>query len=81
MNSQLIYILIGLLILIIIALLVLVVGKQKKGKPFTMLASLAFAFILAGILFGEERWLGYGLMGIGVVLAVIDIIRKARAPS
>jgi len=81
MNSQTIYILIGIVVLIILALLLLVLGKQKKEKPFTMLVSLAFAFVLAGTLFGEERWLGYGLMGIGVVLAVIDIIRKAKKPS
>ncbi len=78
MNSQFVYILIGIVVLIIIALLVLIFGKQKKEKPFTILASLAFAFVLAGLLFGEERWLGYGLMGIGVILAVIDIVMKAR---
>jgi hypothetical protein len=38
----------------------------------------AFAFILAGILFSANRLVGYGLMGVGVVLAVIDIIRMAR---
>jgi hypothetical protein len=37
------------------------------------LAGLAWAFVLAGIIFGEDRLIGYGLMGVGVVLAVIDV--------
>lgn len=35
---------------------------------------MAIGSVLSGILFGEERWLGYGLMGIGVTLAVVDTI-------
>jgi hypothetical protein len=37
---------------------------------------LALGFVLAGILFGIERLIGYGLMDIGVLLAVIDIYRQ-----
>ena len=39
----------------------------------------AFAFVLAGIIFGEERIVGYGLMGVGVVLAIVDIVNRSRA--
>ena len=78
MNSQIVYIFIAIVVLLILALLMFYVAKQKKEKPFTILSSLAFAFVLAGTLFGDERWLGYGLMGIGVVLAVIDMVRKMR---
>ena len=81
MNSQFVYILIAIVVLLILVLLMLIVSKQKKEKPLTMLTSLAFAFVLAGILFGEERWLGYGLMGIGMVLAVVDMVRKMRKPK
>ena len=37
--------------------------------------------LLAGILFGEERPIGYGLLGIGVVLAVIDIFIQHKKRS
>jgi hypothetical protein len=41
------------------------------------LASLAFGFVVAGIVFGNDnRLIGYGLMGIGVLLAVLDIFRN-----
>ena len=53
---------------------------EEKGQRsrLTPLASLAFAFIVSGILFGEERIIGYSLMGVGVVLAIVDIIIRAK---
>jgi len=56
----------------------LVRGKKAENR-ITPLASLAFAFVLAGIIFGEDRLVGYGLMGIGVILAVADILNRARS--
>jgi hypothetical protein len=35
--------------------------------------------IIAGVIFGENRLLGYGLMGIGVAVAVLDIYSRAKA--
>lgn len=77
MDASQIYILIAVVVLLIIAILVVFV-KKKGVKPFTPLAGLAFAFILAGIIFGDSRAVGYSLMGIGVILAIIDIVRKSR---
>jgi amino acid transporter len=78
MNTQLPYIILAIIVLLIVAALVFFVGKNKSKNRLTPLAGLAFGFILAGILFGENRILGYSLLGIGVILAVIDIIIKAR---
>ena len=80
MDASQTYILIGIIVLLIIAVFVIFVkkGGKKKMKPLTPLAGFAFAFIIAGILFGDSRWLGYSLMGIGVVLAIIDIIMKRK---
>lgn len=76
MNISQIYIAIAILALLVIAVLVFLAGKTRKEKNLTPLAGLAFAFVLAGILFGEDRWIGYGLMGIGVLFAVVDIYRN-----
>lgn len=76
MESSQIYILISIIILLIIAVLVIFIKKNKKQKPLTPLAGLAFGFVLAGIIFGDNRLVGYSLMGIGVILAIIDAIRK-----
>jgi len=72
------YILILALIFILIAFAVISSKKTKKHIPLTPFASLAFGFILAGIFFGENRVLGYILIGIGIILAIIDIIIKFR---
>ena len=72
------YILLGIVVLAVIALLVFYVNKGKKKEGLSKLAGIAFGFVIAGIIFSEDRMIGYGLMGVGVVLAVIDIILKSR---
>jgi hypothetical protein len=78
MNISQIYIAVSIVVLVVIAILIFVVGKNGKEKRLTPLASFAFAFVLAGILFGEDRFIGYGLMGVGVLLAVVDIFNKSK---
>ncbi len=72
------YITLAIIVLAVIALLVFVVGRKGTGRRLTPLASFAFAFVLAGLLFGENRIIGYGLMGTGVLLALVDIFNKSR---
>jgi len=76
MNTSQIYIVISVVVLAIIALFVFLVGKNRKDKKFTPLAGLAFAFILAGIILGDDRLIGYSIMGVGIILAIIDIFKK-----
>ncbi len=73
MNASQIYIAIAIAIvaLAVIAVLIFVIRKGKV-KRLTPLTGLAFSFVLAGVIFGEERLIGYGLMGVGVILAVVD---------
>ena len=76
MNISQIYIVISIVVLAIIALLIFFLSKNKNGRKLTPLASLAFGFILAGIIFGDDRLIGYSLIGVGVILAIIDILKK-----
>ena len=78
MNTSQIYIAISIVVLAAIALLVIVIGRSKKQNRLTPLAGIAFGFILAGIVFGDDRLIGYSLMGIGVILAVIDIFIRSK---
>jgi uncharacterized membrane protein YwaF len=78
MNLSNIYVLIAIVVLLAIAVIVLLNSRTRGWRAITPLAGLAFAFVLAGITLAEQRWLGYSLLGIGVVLAVIDITRQAR---
>lgn len=79
MEASQIYILIAIVALLIIAILVFFIKKNKKEKTMTPLAGLAFAFIIAGIVFGDDRLIGYSLMGVGVLLAIIDMFIKLKA--
>jgi len=78
MNISQIYILVSIVVLAAIAVLVFVVGKQGTKTRLTPLASFAFAFVLAGILFSENRLIGYSLMGVGIILAIIDMVNKLK---
>ena len=80
MNASQIYVAIVIMVLAVIAGLVYFAGKRKE-KRLTPLAGLAFAFVLAGLFFGQERWLGYGLLGVGVILAVVDMFRRGKSSN
>lgn len=77
MNISAIYIFIAIVVLFIVAALVFFLRVNRNEKRLTPLAGLAFGFVIAGIVFGQERIVGYGLMGVGVILAIIDMIRKS----
>lgn len=76
MNISQMYVAVAIVVLMVIALLVFFVRKNRKENSLTPLAGLAFGFVLAGILFAEDRLIGYSLMGVGVLLAVVDIFRN-----
>jgi hypothetical protein len=58
-----------IVVLAVIAVLLFVMrGRSGRISP---LADVARAFITAGVVFGENRPVGYGLMGTGAILAVV----------
>jgi hypothetical protein len=71
------YVALGILALIVIAAVVVVVGGRRPTRISPILA-IALAFVVAGIAFGENRWVGYTLIGIGVALAIADAIVSSR---
>ncbi|MHC4497266.1 MAG: alpha/beta hydrolase family protein, partial [Planctomycetota bacterium] len=79
MNTSQIYIAVSIAVLTSIALLVLFIGKSRRENRLTPLAGLAFGFVLAGILFGDDRLIGYSLLRIGVILAVTDMFKKSTS--
>lgn len=72
------YIIMAIIVFAIIAILVFFIRKNKEAKQLTPLANLAFLFILMGILFGDNRFVGYGFMIAGIILAIIDMILKLK---
>lgn len=51
--------------------------RGDRGARLSPLAGLSMAFVVAALVFGgDERLLGYSLMGVGITLAVIDAVRR-----
>ena len=75
-DISLAYILVAIVALAIIAVLMFFVKGKKGPKKLSRLTAIAFAFVLAGITFGDDRLIGYSLLGIGVAIAVIDMLKK-----
>ena len=78
MEPSQIYIAVAIIALAFIALALFFIFQKKGSYKLTPLAGTAFGFVIAGIIFGENRLIGYSLLGIGVTLAIIDVIMKSR---
>lgn len=70
------------ILIAVVALAIIVAGiflaKKKTQKPISKLAGIAFLFIIAGIVFGGDKLTGYGLIGVGLILAAVDIVKKSK---
>src|SRR5574342_1124283 len=78
MNISQIYIAVSIIALAIVAFLVFFVSKNRKENRLTPLASLASTFTVLGIVFSDDRLIGYGLMGVGVLLAIVDMYNRSK---
>ena len=73
MDASLEYIAISIAILAAVALVLYIVGRNKPREDLSGLVALSLALITAGIVFGENRTIGYLLIGAGIVFAIINI--------
>ena len=69
---------IALMILAAFAGVVLIIKTAAKNRKPTALAGLAFVLAIAGILFGEDRLIFYGLMVLAIVIAFFDTRRNSK---
>lgn len=74
-----IYIAVSVVVLAVIAILVIFTMKKKKQKQPSKLAMLGMSLVVLGIIFGDDRLIGYSFIGAGVLLSVIDIIRNLKS--
>ncbi len=63
---------IGISIAAFIAIIVLLILNRRKSRRISTLTLLGITMIVLGIIFGDSRWVGYPLIGLGVLLAMID---------
>lgn len=53
-------------------------GGARRAKRLTPLAGLALGLVFGSILFGGDPLIGYSLIGVGVALAIVDILLRRR---
>lgn len=71
------YILITIIVLGVIFAIV-AWKKRKDPRQLSVLGALSFGSVIAGIVFNENRLVGYAFLGIGIALAMADIFVKAK---
>ncbi len=72
---------IAISIIALVVIVVLLLISRRKGKQLlnpSNLLILGMSFVVLGIIFGDERVIGYSFIGIGVLLSVIDAIRNRK---
>lgn len=72
-------IVIGIAIIALFVLPALYFAIHKKHETrLSRIAALAFAFIIAGLFLSRKELVGYSLLGVGLVLAIIDMVQKRK---
>jgi len=72
-----VWIAISVVALVVIVVLLLI-GRGKQYRKPSNLATLGMSLVVLGIIFGDDRLIGYSFIGVGVLLSVIDAIRNRR---
>lgn len=72
------YIVVTIVILAVSGLWFLVVSENRKNDRLTPLAGLAFGCFIAGIVFGDGMPFGYIFIGLGIILALVDMLKKKK---
>jgi hypothetical protein len=65
---------------LIVIMVLLLISRRKKNQilnPSNLLI-LGMSCVVLGIIFGDDRLIGYPFIGVGVFLSVIDAIRNRK---
>jgi hypothetical protein len=73
-----VYLLIAIFVLATLAIFFIIVRKKTGQKQPSGIVFIGFLLIVAGIVFGEDRLIGYSLIGCGILLSVLDSIFHHR---
>ncbi len=64
--------------LILVFLYIARVKGKQPSKP-SKLTTISMSLVLVGFIFGNgDSWFGYSLMGVGVILALVDLARSLQ---
>jgi hypothetical protein len=69
---------VAVMIIVLFVALFFIGNINSKPKRLSPLASIAFGFIVAGIIFGENRIISYCLFATGIILSIVDAYIKSK---
>jgi hypothetical protein len=74
-----VWIAISIIALVVIMVFLLISRRKEKQilNPSNLLI-LGMSLVVLGIIFGDDRIIGYSFIGVGVLLSVIDAIRNRK---
>jgi hypothetical protein len=72
------WLIISIAIVVILLATFFLVRKRKQTSQRNPLLILGIALIALGILFGEDRLVGYSFIGVGVLLSIISAIKNKK---
>ncbi|MFH1771169.1 MAG: hypothetical protein ABH828_06470 [archaeon] len=78
MNSAIIYLLVSIAALVIIFYLLLLLRYSKKDVSFTPFLGVGLALTIFGGSFSDKPLLGYGMLTLGLIIAVIDTKKRLK---
>jgi len=77
MENTSIYIVIAIIGLLVLPAFYFAIHKKHETR-LSRIAALAFAFIIGGLFLFRKELVGYSLLGVGLVLAIVDILQKRK---
>lgn len=76
------YVLLALTALGIVLVILTAMGRVgHKYRRLSTLGGIAFSLVIAGVVFDENRGLGFSLLGAGVLVAALDAMLRLRDRS
>jgi hypothetical protein len=78
MSDTAAFVAIAVVALGVLALLAILPWHRGGEQRLSPLAGLALGCVVTGIVFGENRVVGYGLFAAGIILAIVDSVRRSR---
>ena len=61
---------------VILAAVILLTRKKERTREDYALMTLGPTLVVLGIIFGDDRLIGYSFIGVGVLLSIISAIRS-----
>lgn len=78
MGASAAYVAIAVGVLAVLAVLFLVCVAGGGERRLMPLAALSLTCVVCGIVFGQERVVGYAFFLVGILLAIVDTVRRSR---